>query len=299
MAETYRSGIIALIGRPNVGKSTLFNRLVGTKLSIISKRPQTTRHRILGIKTDVDTQWVYADTPGVDSIPRSGVNRYVKRAAGHSIQTADCVVLIITAQGWRAGDENALALARQHSGPVVLAVNMIDRCRDRRDLLPLISQSAAKMNFAEIVPLSAKSGDNVSELEKILRRYLPEQPAIYPADRITDRNERFIAAELVREQIFRRFNQEVPYSTRIAIDRFQEQKNTLFIDAAIWVERQGHKPIMIGKEGARLKLIGTHARLAMESFFSSKVQLKLWVKVRKIGADKGRVQRRPGFPEEN
>lgn len=299
MAETYRSGIISLIGRPNVGKSTLFNRLVGTKLSIISKRPQTTQHRILGIKTGSDTQWVYVDTPGVDSITKSGLSRCVSRAAGHSIQTADCVVLIITAQGWHAGDERVLELARQQSGPVLLAVNMIDRCRDRRDLLPLISECASKMNFAEIVPLSAKSGDNVVELEKMLRKYLPEQPAIYPIDQITDRNERFIAAEFVREQIFRQFNQEVPYAALVKIDRFQERKNVLFIDAVIWVERKGHKPILIGKDGVRLKLIGQRARFTMERFYGTKVQLKLWVKVRKDGSENDWSLRRYGYMEKH
>ena len=279
MAEVFRCGVVALVGRANVGKSTLFNRLVGTRLSIISKRPQTTREHILGIKTIPSTQWVYVDTPGIGSAVESQRYRYTQHGADPTIASADCAVLVITAQGWRRDDERALALVERQSKPVLLAINMIDRCRDRSELLPLISRSASKMNFAEIVPLSAKTGDNIPEIETALRKYFPEREPLYPVDQITDRTERFIAAEFIREQIFHRFGQEVPYSARVGIDRFQERKSMLFIEAVIEVERKGQKPILIGKGGARLKEIGQNARLAMEQFFGMKIELRLWVKV--------------------
>ena len=287
MAESFRCGIIALQGRPNVGKSTLFNRLVGSRLSIISSRPQTTRQQLLGIKTGRDAQWIYVDTPGVGALAKSGGGG---DQGTREVYAVDCTVLVITAQGWRIGDERALESARRRPGPVLLAINMIDRCRDRRELLPLIDQSASKMGFAEIVPLSAKSGDNVPEFECALRKYLPEREAIFPADQVTDRTERFIAAEFVREQIFRRFAQEVPYSVMVEIDRFQERKNMLFIDAVIGVARKGQKPILLGKGGARLKEIGQNARLAMEQFFGTKVELRLWIKVREIRSERGQFE---------
>ena len=298
MSKVFRSGFIALLGRPNVGKSTLLNRLVGTKLSITSARPQTTRHRLLGIKTTADAQFIYVDTPGLHGVTGRQINRYMNRVARHSVDIANCVVMLITADGWRAEDDTVLALVKQLTQPVVLVVNKIDRCKDRRTLLPLIQSLAERMPFVEIVPISAKSGDNLAELEAVLAMYLPERPALYPEDQLTDRSERFMAGEFVREQIFRGYGQEIPYAASVEIERFAELKRTLVIEALIWVEKEGHKAILIGKGGERLKQSGERARLAMERFYGRKVHLKVWVKVRKGWSDDERALRRLGYIEE-
>lgn len=298
MGDVFRSGYIGLLGRPNVGKSTLLNQLVGTKLSITSARPQTTRHRLLGIKTTVDAQLIYVDTPGLHAAAGRQINRYMNRVTRHSVEIADCVVMVITADGWRAEDDTVLALVKQLTQPVVLAVNKIDRCKDRRELLPLIQAVAEKMQFAEIVPISAKAGDNVAELEAALVKYLPERPALYPEDQLTDRSQRFMAGEFVREQIFRGYGQEIPYAASVEIERFAELKHALMIEALVWVEREGHKAILIGKGGARLKQSGERARLAMERFYGLKVHLKIWVKVRKGWSNDQRALRRLGYVEE-
>lgn len=298
MGDVFRSGFIGLLGRPNVGKSTLLNRLVGTKLSITSARPQTTRHRLLGIKTTADAQLIYVDTPGLHPVAGRQINRYMNRVARHSVEIADCVVMVITADGWRAGDDTVLALAKQLTQPVVLVVNKIDRCKDRRELLPLIQTASARMPFAEIVPISAKSGDNVAELESVFAMYLPERPALYPEDQLTDRSERFMAGEFVREQIFRGYGQEIPYAASVEIERFAEFNHALVIEALVWVEKEGHKAILIGKGGARLKQSGERARLAMKRFYGRKVHLKIWVKVRKGWSDDERALRRLGYVEE-
>jgi GTP-binding protein Era len=294
-----RCGLVTLAGRPNVGKSTLLNRLVGQKISITSARAQTTRHRLLGIKTAGHVQAIYVDTPGLHTDNKGMMNRHLNRVAGASLQGVDCIVLLIAASGWTKEDEYPLQLLAKRDIPVILAINKLDQLKDRGRLLPLMEQSGRKMAFADIVPISARTGTNVDDLEKTILKYLPEQPPLYPADQVTDRGERFLAAELVREQIFRSFQQEVPYATAVSIEQFKRVKGALHVEATIWVEREGQKPILIGKDGQRLKTVGTRARLAMQKLFARKVHLNLWVKVREGWSDDERLLRSLGYTDEN
>lgn len=297
-AAPYHSGLVTLLGRPNVGKSTLLNRLIGTKISITSRRPQTTRHRILGIKTTDATQVVYVDTPGVHETAGREINRYMVRVASGSLEGVDVVVLLIGAEGWRPEDEPALALAKRVAVPVILAINKIDRAKSRAALLPLISQSAMRMKFADIVPISARTGDNTESLERAITQYLPEQPPIYPPDQLTDKSERFIAGELVREQVFGLYGQEIPYATAVQVTRFKRSKTGVDVEVVIWAEKESQKGILIGKAGERMKQVGTRARLAMQRFFGTKVHLALWVKVRDDWSDDRQALRQLGYGEE-
>ena len=297
--EHHRSGIVTLVGRPNVGKSTLLNRLVGEKVSIVSRRPQTTRHRILGIKTTESAQTVFVDTPGVHSAEGRVLNRYLSRLARGSVEGVDCVILLIGADGWHPDDEPVLALARQLSVPVILAINKIDRLKDRTALLPLTDESAKRMSFAAIVPLSARSGENVDALERALRPHLPVQPPIYPVEQLTDKSERFQAGELVREQLYALYGQEVPHTAAVEVTRFKPTKHRLDIEATIWAEKEGQKGILIGARGERLKQVGMRARQALEKRHGRKVNLQLWVKVRKGWSDDARALQRLGYHEES
>ena len=295
MTQEFLCGHVALIGRPNAGKSTLLNRMVGQKVSITSRRPQTTRHRILGIKNDAHAQIIYVDTPGLHKAEGTMMSRYLNRAASGSVEGIDCLLLLITAEGWKDEDEQGLELARRQNGPVILVINKIDKLKDTTRLLPLIEQSRDKMSFAEIVPLSARSGKGVDELEKAIRSYLPQQAACFPPDQLSDRNDRFMAAEFVREQIFRLLGQEVPYATAVEIQEFKQDKKLVRIEAIIWVEKDGQKAILIGKNGERLKEIGKRARLEMQKAFASKVYLGLWVKVREGWSDDMRALHSLGY----
>lgn len=297
MTTPHRSGLVTLIGRPNVGKSTLVNRLVGAKVSITSRRPQTTRHRILGIKTDKDSQIVYVDTPGLHATRASGIDRYMGRITSGSVDGVDLVALVVSADGWRTEDDPALALAKASQAPAILVVNKVDLLDDRAQLLPLIESSASKASFADIVPVSARTRSNLDELERAIAKHLPEQPPIYPTDQLTDRSERFLAGELVREQVFNAYGQEVPYASTVQIEQFKRTKGKLRVDAVIWVEKDGQKAILIGKNGARLKEVGTRARRAMETFFGGHVYLGLWVKVREGWSDDETALRRFGYED--
>lgn len=292
------SGLVALAGRPNAGKSTLLNRLIGQKISVTSSKAQTTRHRLLGIKTTGQAQIIYVDTPGLHAHNKGLFNRHLNRVAASSLLGVDCIVLLITSNGWNEADEFPLRLVSEAGVPVILAINKIDQLKDRRQLLPLIALSNQKMAFKEIVPLSATTGENTHELENIILKLLPEQPPLYPVDRISDRSERFLAAELIREQIFRGFQQEVPYATAVSIDQFERIKQTLHVQATIWVERDGQKPILIGKNGRRLKTVGSRARQTMEKLFDYKVHLRMWVKVREGWSDNERALRSLGYLDE-
>jgi GTPase len=299
MSADFRSGLVALVGRPNVGKSTLLNLLVGHKVSITSRRAQTTRHRILGIRTADTFQAVYVDTPGLHAAEGRPLNRFMNRVARTSLDGIDCIVLVITADGWRDGDRFVLQQLRRRQCPIILAINMVDKAEDRANLLPLIKESSALLDFAAIVPLSAKTGDNADSLEREILRHLPAQPPIFPADQVTDRSERFLAAELVREQIFRGFGQEIPYAAAVRVDSFKRAKGKLAVAATIFVEKEGQKAILIGAKGARLKEVGTRARLAMEKLFGTRVHLSLWVKVREGWADDARALKSLGYGEED
>jgi GTP-binding protein Era len=296
--SNFRSGLVTLVGRPNVGKSTLLNRLVGAKVSITSPRAQTTRHRLLGIKTTEHAQFVYIDTPGLHPVEGNRLGQYMNRAARGSLAGVDAVLLVVTAEDWTPGDDDALRLVAGQGLPVVLAINMVDRLPDKGGLLPLIAAWSKKAAFAEIVPVSARRGDNLEALERALVAYLPAQPPLYPPDRLTDRSERFLAAELVREQVFRGFGQEVPYAAAVQIEKFRREKGVLHVSAAIWVEKEGQKAILIGKGGERMKQIGTRARLAMQKAFGAKVHLELWAKVRRHWSDDARALQTLGYGEE-
>jgi GTP-binding protein Era len=293
-----RSGFVALIGRPNVGKSTLLNRLVGRKLSITSQRPQTTRHRILGIKTTPQAQVIYIDSPGLHHAGDSLMNRYLNRTALASLAGADCIVLVIEGGGWRPEDERVLAAARAQHQPVILAINKADRLKNRSRLLPLIEASRQRLDFAAIVPVSARTGLNLGDLEQAVLSHLPQHPAYFAPDQVGDRSERFMAAELVREQVFRGFGQEVPYGTAVEIEQFQREPGLLRVTAVIWTEKEGQKAILIGKGGVRMKEIGKRARLEMERLFGVKVYLELWVKVGKGWSGDERILQRLGYTEE-
>lgn len=287
----------AIVGRPNVGKSTLVNRLVGQKVSIVSRRPQTTRHRILGVHTDEHAQVIYVDTPGLQRDEVGPMNRILNRTAAASVAGVDVAILVITARGWSAGDDRPLEVARAAGCPLLLAVNKIDRLQNKRDLLPRIQAACERTEFAAVVPLSAATGANVDELAAAVSRHLPVQPALYPADQLSDRSDRFRAAEFVREQIFRMLGAELPYVSAVEIVAFSKEKKLLRIEAVIWVEKQGHKGIVIGKGGERLKEIGRHARLEMEAAFGSKVFLQLWVKVREGWSQDARALKSLGYDE--
>jgi GTP-binding protein Era len=298
MSGSLHCGMVALVGRPNVGKSTLLNRLVGERVSITSQRPQTTRHRILGIRTRERGQIVYVDTPGLHRDVHKPLNRYMNRIARGSLEGVDCILLVVSAQGWVESDSYPLELVRGQRCPVILVINKIDRLAARTELLPLIETASHKMNFAEIVPVSALKGSNLKDLEDAILRHLPVQPPMYAAEQLTDKSERFLAAEFIREQVFRGFGQEVPYSATVRIDQFRHAQGTRHIEATILVEKEGQKGILIGKGGERLKTIGTRARAAMQKLFGGKVHLQLWVKVKHGWSESEQALKSLGYVEE-
>jgi GTPase len=281
MTEDFHSGLVTLIGRPNVGKSTLLNRLVGQKVSIISPRPQTTRHRILGISNSEGEQVIYIDTPGIHSAKQKAINRYMNKTARASLEGVDCAIMLITANGWQSEDELVLKEVKKQNIPTILAINKIDKLHGRDSLLPLIDISISKQGFAEVIPLSAQSGENVDRLQQSILPYLPVQPALYPEEQFTDKSDRFLISELVREQVFLTIGQEIPYAVAVEIEKLEDTKKLLRIEAIIWVEKDGQKSIVIGKGGAQLKVIGSRARSEIERLYNKRVYLNVWVKVRK------------------
>ncbi|MDF2939888.1 MAG: GTPase Era [Gammaproteobacteria bacterium] len=289
-----RCGYIGIIGRPNVGKSTLLNAILGQKLSITSKKPQTTRHQILGIKTEDNVQAIYLDTPGMHKHQEKAINRYMNKAASSILHDVDVIVFMIEG---KIGPEEDWILERLKNVdcPVVLVINKVDLVKDKSELLPLIEAASKKLKFAEILPLSAQQKTQVEALEKSLAKYLPEQEFIYPEDQITNRSERFLAAEIIREKLMRSLGQELPYILTVEIDLFKEEGGMYDIAATIYVERDGQKAIVIGAKGQKLKQIGTEARLDMQKLFNHKIHLQLWVKVRANWADDERMLRQLGY----
>jgi GTPase len=293
-ATDFRCGTIAIIGRPNVGKSTLLNRLVGEKISITSRKAQTTRHRLTGILTHADTQYLFVDTPGFQTKNMSALNRLMNRSVTQALQDVD-LILVVTEAG-RINREDKQVFDLLPAGrPAILALNKIDRLRDKKVLLPLLAQLQSERAFSEIVPLSAKSGEQTPELLRVLRAHLPQQPALYPEGEITDRSERFLAAELVREKLFRQLGDELPYGASTVIEKFETEGRLRRIHVAIIVDKASHKAMVIGKGGERLKLIGTDARRDMEVLFGGKVFLQIWVKVKHGWADDERALKSLGF----
>lgn len=296
--QSYRSGFVAIVGRPNVGKSTLMNHILGQKISITSNKPQTTRHRILGIKTDEQSQTIYVDTPGLHLHAQKAMNRYMNRAAASSLDNVEVILFVVDVNRWTEEDDNVLKRVREQKTPVVLVVNKVDQIKDKEQLLPLLQQMSAKMEFAAVIPLSALKGANVSELERIVYDALPKAEPMFPEEYVTDRSERFLAAELVREKLMRSLGKELPYATTVEIEQFKEEDGLLRIGALIWVERQSQKKIVIGKGGERLKEIGSMARKDMERLFGEKVFLQLWVKVKEGWSDNERLLSSLGYRDE-
>lgn len=294
----FRCGYVALVGRPNTGKSTLLNRLLGQKISITSRRPQTTRHSILGIKTEDDSQIVYVDTPGLHTHTPRAMNRYLNRTALDTLMDVDIIVFLIEARRWSADDQWILDKMASLQRPVILAINKVDRIDQKENLLPLLAEVADKYPFTDIVPVSALRGDNVTELEDCIRKQLPEAAAFFPEDQITDRSERFLAAEMVREKLFRKLGDEIPYGLTVEIEKFTQEGRLRKIYALILVEKASQKRIVIGKQGQLLKEVGREARRDMQKLFGSKVFLQLWVKVKEGWADDERALRSLGYSDD-
>jgi GTP-binding protein Era len=295
----FRSGYIAIIGRPNVGKSTLINRILGQKLCITSRRPQTTRHRILGIKTTDEGQFIYVDTPGMHSDGKKAMNRYMNRAAAASIDDVDVVLFVVEGLKWTEDDQRVLKRIQQDArSPVILVLNKADKLSDKSDLLPQIQELAPQYDFAAVVPISARKGMNTDVLEKEIAKLMPEGEMIFDEDQLTDRSSRFLAGEIVREKLFRYLGQELPYSLTVEIEQFEEEEGMYRIGAVVYVERSGQKSIVIGKKGEQLKLIGQDARLEMEQLFGCKVFLQIWVKVREGWSDNERMLRNLGYNDD-
>ena len=290
-----RSGYVALVGRPNVGKSTLMNRILGQKIAITTPKPQTTRHRILGIHTTEDTQIVFVDTPGLHRNAGKAMNRHMNRVASAAIGEVDVVAFLVDGLTWTEEDEAVLQRLQRGSPPVVLVVNKVDRIDDKNRILPHLQRLSAHMDFTEVVPLSALKGDNVDALEKALSPHLPHRDRFYPEDQITDRSERFLAAELIREKLMLALEQELPYALSVEIESFKREEGRLHVIAMIFVEREGQKRIVIGKGGKNLKRIGQAARLEMNRIFEEKTHLELWVKVRSGWSDDERALRSLGY----
>jgi GTP-binding protein Era len=292
----HRAGLVALVGRPNVGKSTLLNVLVGQKISITSPKPQTTRHRIVGILTGPGYQAVFLDTPGLHTRQSRRLNRAMTRAALGSIADADVLLFVVDATRWTAEDEAVLERVKQSGKKAVLVVNKVDRVKPRDRLLPLLERLAGRHGFEAVVPLSALAGDNVERLVSLLPALLPAAAPLFPEDQVTDRSERFLAAEVVREKLTLALEEELPYGLTVEIERWQEEDDgRLLIGAVVWVERVGQRKIVIGEGGARLKDVGRAARLELNELLGRRVHLELWVKVREHWADSDAALRQFGY----
>ncbi len=283
-ASDFRCGYIAIIGRPNVGKSTLMNALIGAKVSITSRKAQTTRHRITGIQTTEDTQFIYVDTPGFQTRHSNALNKTLNRTVTNTLAAVDLVLFLVEAGTFGAADQQVIDLLPA-SVPVVLVINKSDRVKDKAVLLPFAQQIAAKHDFAAVVPVSAKLGFQLQNLQGEIRKRLPANPPVFGADDITDRSEKFLAAEIVREKVFRFVGDELPYTSTVLIEKFEQEGALRRVFAAILVERDTHKSMLIGHKGARLKEISTQARLDMERLFGGPVYLEIWVKVKSGWAD--------------
>ncbi len=292
-------GFIAIVGRPNVGKSTLLNQLLGQKVSITSRKPQTTRHRIMGIDTQGAYQAIYVDTPGLHIEEKRAINRLMNRAASSSIGDVELIVFVVEGTRWTDDDEMVLNKLKSVKVPVVLAINKIDNLQDKSILLPHIQQISQKMNFADVVPLCAETGQNVEAIAKIVHNTLPEAEHHFPEDYVTDRSQRFMASEIIREKLMRFLGAELPYSVTVEIERFvANERGGYDINGLILVEREGQKKMVIGNKGSKIKTIGIEARRDMEEMFEARVHLELWVKVKSGWADDERALRSLGYTDD-
>ncbi len=295
--EILRCGYVAIVGRPNVGKSTLLNHLLGQKISITSRKPQTTRHQVLGIRTEGAYQIIYVDTPGLHREAGRAINRYMNRTARAALRDVDLVVFVVDRTAWTPEDEMVLEQIRGTGLPTLLVVNKVDLLKDKTALLPHLRRLEGLGDFAAILPVSALRRHNVVELEAQIRKLLPASTHFFPEDQVTDRSQRFLAAEIVREKIMRQLGEELPYAVAVQIEEFAHEGEILHISALVLVERQGQKKILIGEGGSRLRSIGAEARRDMEQMFDSRVMLRLWVKVRSGWSDDERALRSLGYDE--
>ncbi|MBL4867782.1 MAG: GTPase Era [Pseudomonadales bacterium] len=295
--DVSKSGYVAIVGRPNVGKSTLLNHILKQKISITSRKPQTTRHQILGIKTEGSVQTAYVDTPGLHKNAPKAINRYMNRVAHSALQDVDVVIFVVDRIEWTDDDEMVLDKVQNLPCPVMLVVNKVDWIKEKNTLLPHIEFLAKKHSFKEIIPISALEGTNIEKLENLIVEELPQGPHLFPEDQVTDRSERFMVAEMIREKVMRQLGQELPYALTVEIEEFKQTGKVWHINALILVEREGQKRIVIGKNGARLKSIGTEARKDMEVLLDSKVMLRLWAKVKSGWADDDRALRSLGYDD--
>jgi GTP-binding protein Era len=295
MNSDFRCGYVALVGRPNVGKSTLLNRILGQKISITSRRPQTTRHRVLGIKTRESAQLIYVDTPGIHEYSGRAMNRYMNRTASYVLLDVDVVVFLVDSIKWTDDDALVLKKLAGIDCPVILAVNKIDLLANRDELLPQLQVLSGKHRFAQVIPVSAIKGDNIAALENAIESLLPMAAPMFPEDQVTDRPLRFLAAELVREKLFRKLGRELPYGLTVEIESYKSEPGITHIHALIWVERKSQKTIVIGRQGRLLKEVGIEARKDIEEMIDGKVNLKLWVKIKEGWADDERALHSLGY----
>ncbi len=296
--KEFRTGYVSIIGKPNVGKSTLLNNLLEQKLSIVSRKPQTTRWNLLGIKTSSDSQIIFIDTPGLQKQPKLVLNQHMNKAVSSTLNYIDIILFVVEASKWNELDENVVDLLKKSlPAQLFLVLNKVDKISNKNDLLSFINTVSKKMDFNEVIPVSATKGTGLDTLESTIIKNLPHAPALFPEDQVTDRSERFFAAEFVREKLMIRLSDELPYHLSITIDEFKEKNNILHIHACIWVERKGQKSIVIGKEGGVLKAIGKEARLDLEEIFDKKVNLKTWVKVKKKWTDSEQALKQFGYYE--
>ena len=293
-----RCGYVAIVGRPNVGKSTLLNHILGQKLCITSRKPQTTRHTLLGIKTEDDLQMIFVDTPGIHTNQERAINRVMNRSAASVISDVDVLIFVVDRFEWSEADEYVAKYLSNSKVPVIVAVNKVDMIDDKEALLPHLKFLETKVNAADFIPLSALKNTNLDQLQDKIRTYMPERMHVFPEDQITDRSERFLAAEIVREKIMRQLGAEVPYQVTVEIEEFRAEKKVTHISALILVERDGQKKIIIGTNGDRIKKIGEQARADIESLLDCKVMLRTWVKVRSGWSDDERALRSLGYMDD-
>lgn len=297
--ENKHSGFVAIVGRPNVGKSTLINHLLGQKISITSNKPQTTRHRILGVDTDGDCQAIYVDTPGMHKEEPRAINRVMNQTASSALKDVDLVLFVVENLKWLEDDKMVLEKIQRSKTPVVLLVNKVDQLKDKERLLPHLQWLNEQHSFAAILPISATHGDNIDELREIVRSHLQPGYHYYPEDYVTDRSVRFMAAEIIREKLMRFTGDELPYETTVEIEQFgHSEKGTTHIHALILVERDAQKRMIIGQGGSKLKTIGTEARRDLEKLLDNKVMMKLWVKVKSGWSDDERALKSLGYRED-
>ena len=293
--KAYRCGFVAVVGRPNVGKSTLINTIMGRKISIVTPKPQTTRHRILGVDSHAEYQAIYIDTPGMHRKAGKAMNRLMNRTATNALVDADLVLFVSEANRWTAEDQDVLQRLEKTVAPVIAILNKIDKLHPREALLQALSSMAGRREFAAVIPISARQGDNVDRLCELVPRYLPESEPLFPENMFTDRSEQFRAAEVIREKLTLALRQEVPYGLTVQIERYVHDERGLLVDAIVWVERESQKGIVVGKGGNVLKKVGRAARLELKQQLGESVHLEIWVKVKDNWADSENDLLRLGF----